>query len=341
MLRPPSDVVRKGDRSAAKASYESTMEPAARDAISDFTSRCEGKGASWRPTADGPAVRLEWREAAAMSMEATSSMAHMSLTLHDTYDFNFACAVDGSFLPSRDADVEGQAAWAVWWGVTDDDEPRGEGGALPEGASIADAEMTAVSACMETAEREAEGGGPPRLLIVSDCTAVMQSIQAAWDTGSAWHLRSHHRQALLERILLMRARWLRNGGTVIFQWTPAHRGVYPNHYADVLAKAYLGRELVHPFDGDMGRQASLVQYGRRLSSSGRVSWVVGDHQLLQLMQSSLARYALEIAVTSAAHDTGSLIIYTSSICRGDDRVSVALEVCMECSAAHDEQVSRR
>ena len=158
------------------------MHPEARDAIADFASACEGKGAAWRPTEHGPAVRLDWQEAAAMSTVTSGSMAHMSLTLHETHGFTAACAVDGSFLKSTDPTRAGQAAWGVWWGVADSGEPRGEGGALPEGATIADAEMTAVSACMDTAEREAAGQSSPRLLIVSDCTAVMQAIQKAWDT---------------------------------------------------------------------------------------------------------------------------------------------------------------
>ena len=118
--------------------------------------------------------------------------------------------------------------------------------------------MTAVSACMDAAEQQATVT-PPRLLIVSDCTAVLQDIQKAWETGSAWHLRGHHRQALLERILLTRAHWLRKGGTLVFQWTPAHRGVFQSHYADVLTKACLARDSEQPYDRDLNRQGSLVQ----------------------------------------------------------------------------------
>ena len=62
-------------------------------------------------------MRLDWREASKMDAIATSSMAHMSLTLHDTYGFNAACAVDGSLLPDRTDATAGQAAWAVWRGV--------------------------------------------------------------------------------------------------------------------------------------------------------------------------------------------------------------------------------
>ena len=153
VLRPAAYHLRQGDMTAAKASYESTMQPASRDAIADFASKCEGKGQAWRPAPKGPAVRLEWGEAAAMSASNTRSMAHMSLTLHDTYDFSDACAVDGSYLPGAADGKTGQAAWAVWYGVDDGGQPRGEGGALPSGATIADAELTAIDACMDSAER--------------------------------------------------------------------------------------------------------------------------------------------------------------------------------------------
>ena len=139
---------------------------------------------------------------------------------------------------------------------------------------------------MDGAERRAGDGGAPRLLIVSDCTAVLQEIDAAWSTGSAWRLRGHHRQTLLERISLRRARWARAGGEVIFQWTPAHRGVYPNHYADVLAKSYLGRDAGGIHDGGLGRQASLVQYGVTMPthSARVVLCVVGRWERLTVIE---------------------------------------------------------
>ena len=99
----------------------------------------------------------------------------MSLTLRDTFGLNDACAVDGSFLPAT-----GAAAWAMWRGVGDDGEPDASGGALPSGSTIADAEMTAIDACMQSAEARV---WPPRLLVLSDCTAVLLSMESAWATG--------------------------------------------------------------------------------------------------------------------------------------------------------------
>ena len=237
---PPRETLRDGDFGAAKAAYEGTLSPASRDAIADFASQCEGKGAAWRAAGSAAAVRLEWREAAGMSISATRSMAHMALTLHDTYGFTDACATDGSFQPTRVEGEEGQAAWAVWRGVMDDGAVDAEGGSLPEGATIADAELTAIDACMRQAEERAAEGTSPRLLVMSDCTSVMIEVDKAWAAGSAWNLYNHHRRVLLERISLRRKRWMegdertKGGGVLIMLWTPAHRGVYPNHYADVV-----------------------------------------------------------------------------------------------------------
>ena len=122
-------------------------------------------------------------------------------------------------------------------------------------------------------------------------------------TGSAWLLRGQHRQSLLESISLRRARWVLGGGNVVFQWTPAHRGVYPNHYADVMAKAYLGREVAPPYDDSMQRQGTQVQYGVVLPD-GNTGWMAGDRRLLELVKKRLARYALRRAMAEADYAVG-------------------------------------
>ena len=50
---------------------------------------------------------------------------------------------------------------------------------------------------------------------------------------------------VLERMLLMRRDWQRRGGArppVVFVWTPSHKGVFANQYADAVADAYIGDE---------------------------------------------------------------------------------------------------
>ena len=68
------------------------------------------------------------------------------------------------------------------------------------------------------------------------------------------------------------------------------QGVFPNHYAGVAAKAGVGRVLLGRYASQVGRQASLVQYGL-LSDDGSVSWAAGDRKLLGLALAALARYS--------------------------------------------------
>ena len=242
-----------------------------------------------------------------MNAGVTLTMARMSLTLHDTIDFTDACATDGSFAPRGEAG-EGLAAWGVWHGVGDDGTPTAYGGALPPGSSIADAELTAIDACMLRAEASPRGTEAPRLLILSDCNPGIEAVQTAEQTGSAWHLYKHHRPALLERISLRAARWRRAGGDLVIQWVCAHCGVFPNHYADVVAKAYLGRKVEDPYDGKLAREASLIAYGPQ-RRDGTVSWAGGQRKLRGLVQQGLERFTIREAITSAGHDVGNLIVH--------------------------------
>ena len=66
----------------AKTVYESTLPPQSRDALMDFASACEGKGAAWRPEVGGLAVRLEWREAAASSVRNTPGVHRYGAHVH-------------------------------------------------------------------------------------------------------------------------------------------------------------------------------------------------------------------------------------------------------------------
>ena len=305
-------VARSGDARVAKLEYEVSMPPTARDEVADFASACEGKGLAWRASNDGPAVRLEWREARDMSTAATYAMAHMSLTLHDAFSFTDACAVDGSYLKSRDPNEVGQAAWAVWWGVDANGRPAATGGAMEAGNNIADAELTAIDACMAGAEeRTATPATSPRLLILSDCTAVLTAIERARSSGAAWRLHLGNRAARLESIMTRWERWLANGGELVLQWTPAHRGVFPNHYADVTAKAYLGRKTAGAFAELPRRQGTLIQYGVELQD-GSVSWAAGDRRLLPMVQSALGKYELRRTLDAAHHTVGELIVNVDS-----------------------------
>ena len=129
---------------------------------------------------------------------------------------------------------------------------------------------------MMGAEERADGATQaPRLLVLSDCTAVIMAVERARGAGGAWRLYRGHRATILERIMIRWERWLGSGGDLVLQWTPAHSGVFPNHYADVVAKAFLGRDASAPYDRPLARQATLVEYGV-VAENGGVSWAAGQ-----------------------------------------------------------------
>ena len=72
------------------------------DKIYDAAARCESRGAWAAPRAQyatngatGPALRMEWAEAALLSSETTAATAAMAVRLHAQHGFTHACATDG------------------------------------------------------------------------------------------------------------------------------------------------------------------------------------------------------------------------------------------------------
>ena len=142
---PRSAAVHAGDTTLAKRLYGGSMPPGARDEIIEWAARCEGWDAAMRGGADGTgrALRVPWHETMLMSAGATRSLAHMSLTLHEEYDFTDACATDGSFIKAT-ADERSRASYGWWRGVRADGSADGDGGALPIGGNVQDAEMLGI-----------------------------------------------------------------------------------------------------------------------------------------------------------------------------------------------------
>ena len=99
---------------------------------------------------------------------------------------------------------------------------------------------------------------------------------------------------------------------MVIQWTPSHCGVFPNHYVDVVAKAFLAREPSAPYSAPLPRQTWLAQYGVTLSD-GTLSWAAGERRLLSLAQANLAQYGLRRAIDAAAHDVGELILHLPTL----------------------------
>ena len=134
------------------------------------------------------------------------------------------------------------------------------------------------------------GGGAPRMLVVSDCSSVVQAIESAWREGTAWLLHKRHRPSMLEEILLTRAKWMRDGGILVVLWVPSHRGVMPNSYADMVAKAYIGDAVHAEFVRPPVRLASLVQYS--VLRSGGYSHMAAERKLLGLVQREMNGHVL-------------------------------------------------
>ena len=96
---------------------------------------------------------------------------------------------------------------------------------------------------------------------------------------------------------------------MVMHWTRAHDGVFPNHYADVITKAYIGRPPRAPYDAPLGRRTSMVQYGVAREAGGAVSWMAGSRRLRELAVRELGRYTLRHALDSAKHSLADLIMW--------------------------------
>ena len=117
--------------------------------------------------------------------------------------------------------------------------PRGEharvgdgmwGMAVPSNWEIADAETYAVMRYLRKvvieAERDGKDVAKQRVLVLSDCQAALQMIEAAWRRDDPRVPRRASCAAILEELCAHRRRL----GTVVTMWVPGHRGVSANEY---------------------------------------------------------------------------------------------------------------
>ena len=81
-------------REGGKKAWKSALDQAAVDKIYDAAALCESRGTGPAPRAwyaaggaVGPALRMEWAEAALLSSETTAAMAAMALRLHAQHGF--------------------------------------------------------------------------------------------------------------------------------------------------------------------------------------------------------------------------------------------------------------
>ena len=298
----------------SKASLWQRLRREDRDAVIEWAAECEGRQAA-RLSPGEPRLRLDWAEVRALDDAADLAVGHMALTLHAQHAFTDACATDGSLVDGGPYDT-GRAAYGVWHGENADGSADGEGGAMEAGSTIADAELVAVARCVRRAGRRAdESRRAPRVLLLGDSHSVLWAVEKAWRSGSAWRLRSGHRQGLLEAICLERRRWQVEfgGGTLVTLWVPSHAGITANGAADAIAKAYVDEAV----RGDIApsRRASLVEYSMDIAprpdtQSGRVYpgvWVrqAASRAVRGLFQRRLNEYVVRDLQVQPGADAGA------------------------------------
>ena len=101
-----------------KKAWRNALDQAAMDKIYDAAALCESRGAWAAPRvwyaaggAAGPALRMEWAEAALLSSETTAAMAAMAVRLHAQHGFTHACATDGGKGDGPPRTLGAAAAW--------------------------------------------------------------------------------------------------------------------------------------------------------------------------------------------------------------------------------------
>ena len=190
------------------------------------------------------------------AVEETAHALAASLDLHAHHHFTHAAAVDGSCKEEvgDDGKYRRFLAYGVFEGMHRMDDGGGLwGGRVDADLEIADAEMAAIHAYMaEVVRREGQHASEARLLVQSDCLGVLDAIESAWQRHDATALPKMDRGAMLESICRLREQL----GRVVFLFTPSHRGIAPNAYADAAAKSHLHAPLLDLSDGVHARVLS-------------------------------------------------------------------------------------
>ena len=248
-----------------------------------------------RSGTEGPTLRMSSDEGATLSERNSASMAHMALSLHSEFAFTDACATDGSLIPAPDnAPPDSprgrpRTAWGLFRGPG-----RTLGGGMAAGSTVQDAETEAIRRCLRQVRQEAgtaAEAGARRVLILGDSLSVLLVIEQVWREGTYDALRSQHRRAMLEDITRLR---LELGG-VVFLWVRGHGGVFPNAYADTVAKAFLDEAP----DGESPTQrVSLVRYltgGAGHPWTDKVTWAAepADRKVMHMTEAALQRWCVQ------------------------------------------------
>ena len=85
-----------------------------------------------------------------------------------------------------------------------------------------------------------------------NCAPALHQIEQAWRANGTANtdMRKMGCSAMLQEICMHRSRL----GRVITMYTPGHRGIAPNEYADAVAKAHLSSPLEHDIGRDVAKR---------------------------------------------------------------------------------------
>ena len=137
--------------------------------------------------------------------------------------------------------------------------------------------------------------GDQRVLVLSDSRAVLDVIERVWQRGEASLCKSRDRGAMIEAVCQARARLQQ----VVFAWCPGHRGIVPNEYADMTAKAHLD----DPIDTDItARIADGVRTRDCLYEMGsdheEGAWALADRRCFGLARKTMGRWVQDQLMAS-------------------------------------------
>ena len=246
-------------------------------------------------------------------MTETRKALMLSLDLHAYHHFTHAAAVDGSCMEhtSSNGTHSRSLAYGVYEGTMG---ITGEqllwGASLPADLEIADAEMHAIYAYLHDITRR-EGDekiNEARVLIQSDCLSVLDAIETAWRSGQATRLSKKDRGALLEGICRLRNKMDR----VVFLFTPSHKGIAPNAYADAAAKSHLtaprgqddslamhvvSKPSLYRVRSDFDAQGRL----HTLSTAATSPWILWDRSLFKATRKRSLRWVHTQMMEGAKH----------------------------------------
>ena len=255
-----------------KKEWRATAEQHVVDAVYDDAAWCESRGARLAPRAryadggaEGPALRMEWAEAALLSSEKTAAMAAMALDQHAIHGFTHACATDGGKGNGPPRSGADRAEERTAFGLVAYSARTGRvalGGALPPGSTVQDAEMHALLACARWAAGPNNGDSAVsarRLYILSDSSTQLGQVEKAFRGPGPRGLRGAHRRGALEEFTRLRLALAK----VVTQFVRSHEGVGPNAHADMVATAFMRARTA---DVHARRQAGYLEF--RLVSPG-------------------------------------------------------------------------